>query len=587
MNKFAEMIQKGEELIAKTNEILNNELDLDVAGTVSIATYLTDLKDIHKESLEFTNPDIVANFEQYRENLSNEEYMDYLTRFLMVRNIIEGDLRDRLYDKTAKYDIALNNNLERYKQYNKEIDRLNNDIAAIRGDIASIDTALAVLRNNNVTDNFALMNFRQSLVERITNKEAEIETIKEEQKRLLYGGSSHNVAPVITQENNLTEDAPENVVDNVPAENINPEVVLPENEQPENTEIPGAENDVPVGDESDVVNENDENLIPVFPVLPGEEEQPELPGENVDETLPELPEEVEDEEVLPELPEEVEDEEVLPGLPEEVEDEDEEVLPELPEEFEDEEEQTDTPVLPVQDDDEEVEVVQHTDAKPTLLRKIGTIIGAVIAMLGSLSAMVVTVDHFQNHHNDEPALEQDTQIDDNVEEDDILDDTTPENTVPEDIVPEDTTPENTTPENTVPEDTTPEDTTPENTTPENTQPENKVEPLPAQLEVGEVIYDTETGVEVTHDGTTYLNSSEGVADVIDNQDLVKTDSGASIVTQDNIQYDLNPATTVTQTGNEQTYEEAVKDMSAEEISELDAAIAQFASEFDSSYTLKP
>ena len=569
MNKFAEMIQKGEELIAKTNEILNNELDLDVAGTVSIATYLTDLKDIHKESLEFTNPDIVANFEQYRENLSNEEYMNYLTRFLMVRNIIEGDLRDRLYDKTAKYDIALNNNLERYKQYNKEIDRLNNDIAAIRGDIASIDTALAVLRNNNVTDNFALMNFRQSLVERIANKEAEIETIKEEQKRLLYGGSSHNVAPVITQENNLTEDAPENVVDDVPAENINPEVVLPENEQPENTEIPGAENDVPVGDGTDVVNENenDENLIPVFPVLPGEEEQPELPGENVDETLPELSEEVEDEEVLPELPEEVEDEEVLPELPEEVGDE---------------EEQTDTPVLPVQDDDEEVEVVQHTDAKPTLLRKIGTIIGAVIAMLGSLSIMALTVDHFQNHHNDEPALEQDTQNDDNVEEDDILDDTTPENTVPEDIVPEDTTPENT-----VPEDTTPENTTPENTTPENTTPENKVEPLPAQLEVGEVIYDTETGVEVTHDGTTYLNSSEGVADVIDNQDLVKTDSGASIVTQDNIQYDLNPATTVTQTGNEQTYEEAIKDMSAEEISELDAAIAQFASEFDSSYTLKP
>ena len=569
MNKFAEMIQKGEELIAKTNEILNNELDLDVAGTVSIATYLTDLKDIHKESLEFTNPDIVANFEQYRENLSNEEYMNYLTRFLMVRNIIEGDLRDRLYDKTAKYDIALNNNLERYKQYNKEIDRLNNDIAAIRGDIASIDTALAVLRNNNVTDNFALMNFRQSLVERIANKEAEIETIKEEQKRLLYGGSSHNVAPIITQENNLTEDAPENVVDDVPAENINPEVVLPENEQPENTEIPGAENDVPVGDGTDVVNENenDENLIPVFPVLPGEEEQPELPGENVDETLPELSEEVEDEEVLPELPEEVEDEEVLPELPEEVGDE---------------EEQTDTPVLPVQDDDEEVEVVQHTDAKPTLLRKIGTIIGAVIAMLGSLSIMALTVDHFQNHHNDEPALEQDTQNDDNVEEDDILDDTTPENTVPEDIVPEDTTPENT-----VPEDTTPENTTPENTTPENTTPENKVEPLPAQLEVGEVIYDTETGVEVTHDGTTYLNSSEGVADVIDNQDLVKTDSGASIVTQDNIQYDLNPATTVTQTGNEQTYEEAIKDMSAEEISELDAAIAQFASEFDSSYTLKP
>ena len=566
MNKFAEMIQKGEELIAKTNEILNNELDLDVAGTVSIATYLTDLKDIHKESLEFTNPDIVANFEQYRENLSNEEYMNYLTRFLMVRNIIEGDLRDRLYDKTAKYDIALNNNLERYKQYNKEIDRLNNDIAAIRGDIASIDTALAVLRNNNVTDNFALMNFRQSLVERIANKEAEIETIKEEQKRLLYGGSSHNVAPVITQENNLTEDAPENVVGDVPAENINPEVVLPENEQPENTEIPGAENDVPVGDGTDVVNENenDENLIPVFPVLPGEEEQPELPGENVDETLPELSEEVEDEEVLPELPEEVGDEE----------------------------EQTDTPVLPVQDDDEEVEVVQHTDAKPTLLRKIGTIIGAVIAMLGSLSIMALTVDHFQNHHNDEPALEQDTKNDDNVEEDDILDDTTPENTVPEDIVPEDTTPENTvpedtTPENTVPEDTTPENTTPENTTPQNTTPENKVEPLPAQLEVGEVIYDTETGVEVTHDGTTYLNSSEGVADVIDNQDLVKTDSGASIVTQDNIQYDLNPATTVTQTGNEQTYEEAIKDMSAEEISELDAAIAQFASEFDSSYTLKP
>ena len=52
-----------------------------------------------------------------------------------------------------------------------------------------------------------------------------------------------------------------------------------------------------------------------------------------------------------------------------------------------------------------------------------------------------------------------------------------------------------------------------------------------------------------------------------------------------MEFDLNP--TVTTTGNEQTYDEAIKDMTAEEISELDAAIAQFASEFDSSYTLKP
>ena len=40
MNRFLEMIQKGEDLIARTNELLNNEIDLATSGSVDIATYL-------------------------------------------------------------------------------------------------------------------------------------------------------------------------------------------------------------------------------------------------------------------------------------------------------------------------------------------------------------------------------------------------------------------------------------------------------------------------------------------------------------------------------------------------------------------
>ena len=81
MNRFDEMIQKGEDLIARTNALLEQDIDLENAGSVDIATYLTDLKAIHAESLEFTNPDVAESLEQYRAGMTNEEYMEHLTQY--------------------------------------------------------------------------------------------------------------------------------------------------------------------------------------------------------------------------------------------------------------------------------------------------------------------------------------------------------------------------------------------------------------------------------------------------------------------------------------------------------------------------
>ena len=84
-------------------------------------------------------------------------------------------------------------------------------------------------------------------------------------------------------------------------------------------------------------------------------------------------------------------------------------------------------------------------------------------------------------------------------------------------------------------------------------------------------------MEITSDGSAYLEVDENVTITQENRDLIETDHDTSIVVEEDMQPDQEPVET---TGQEQTYEEAVTEMTNEEISNLDAAIADWAAQFE-------
>lgn len=543
MNRFEEMIQQGKDIIARTKTLLEQEIDLNTAGTVDISVYLTSLKDIHKESLEFTNPDIAESLEEYKDGMSNEDYMEFLTQYLAVRAEIMGELRDRVYDRTSRIDMALNSKIEANNALHKEMAMLNEEIEAIRGDIAQIESTIEILRNsNNEAAIKPLEDAKKNMLERIAAKEKRIEDIKKEKEILLHGG----VMPVNDLE--YEEEPEEEERPPLPEEDEEEELTpLPEEDEDEEEHE----------DEEDHDREHGEGagFVPVFPEL--DEDEDEL--------------------------EEDEEEELAP-LPEEDDDSDE-----AEEEEEEEEEITPVPT----DDDEEVEVIHHTDAKPTLLRRIGNIVYAVITFLGSCAALVVTVDHFQNHHDIEPAQEEESQLDeDDLEENPAQDDEEQDDDktqTPDDHTPTDDTPSDQTPsQDDDKEDEKDEDKDEDK---EEDKDEDKEEEkddgdelaaLPAELAPGEFIFDRDTGLEVGATGDAYVH----VGDVTledEKKDLEATDHGTVIVDAEDMTTDQKLPEL---TGDELTYDEATKDMTDQEISDLDAALAEWAAQFDSGLTLK-
>lgn len=553
MNRFLEMIQKGEDLIARTNELLDNEIDLATSGSVDIATYLTDLKAIHAESLDFTNPDVAESLEQYREGMENEEYMDYLTQYLTIRGRIMGELRDRVYDRTSKVDMAFNAKTAEYMNLNREISSLKADIEAINKDIEQLDKSITILTNANQTEAVtALETAKNNMLARIREKEARIEEIKREQEVLLHGGVVQR-----HEEEHEEEHEAEHENEHEAEHETEHEAEHQDDEEAERAPLPEEDDD---DDEEEVEEEEEQQhgpgFVPVFPEL----------GDNDGEEEPQ-DEEEEDTELAP-LPEEDDDD--AADSDDEAEDEDEE------------EEEDDQELAPVPDDEEEIEVIHHTDAKPTLLRRIGNVVYAVIAFLGSLAAITVTVDHFQNHHDMDPALEQDSQLGD---EDDLEDNPAPDDQ--EDDLTQ--TPDDQTPDNT-PEDHTPsqdddkdDEKDPGTDKDEEQDQEDELGALPAELAPGEYIYDRETGVEVTSTGNAYVHAGDITLDDGE-RDLTSTDHGTVIVGAEDMQTDQKLPEL---TGEELTYDEVTEDMSAQEISDLDAALAEWAAQFDQGLTLKP
>ena len=143
--------------------------------------------------------------------------------------------------------------------------------------------------------------------------------------------------------------------------------------------------------------------------------------------------------------------------------------------------------------------------------------------------------------------------------------TNPEPTNPEPSNPEPTNPEPSNPEPSNPEPSNPEPSNPEPSNPEPSNPEpsnpdpgqsdyEKENGLPAHLDEGEVIYDESTGISVNDKGETYQENKDGSLSYLGDQNLDKSNSGSSIVGED----ELNPSIPQNPpiTGEEKTAEEA-------------------------------
>ena len=138
--------------------------------------------------------------------------------------------------------------------------------------------------------------------------------------------------------------------------------------------------------------------------------------------------------------------------------------------------------------------------------------------------------------------------------------TNPGTTNPEPTNPEPTNPEPTNPEPSNPEPTNPEPSNPEPSNPEPSNPDpgqsdyEKENGLPAHLDEGEVIYDESTGISVNDKGETYQENKDGSLSYLGDQNLDKSNSGSSIVGED----ELNPSIPQNPpiTGEEKTAEEA-------------------------------
>ncbi len=88
-----------------------------------------------------------------------------------------------------------------------------------------------------------------------------------------------------------------------------------------------------------------------------------------------------------------------------------------------------------------------------------------------------------------------------------------------------------------------------------------------RLDAGETVYNESTGVEVTSSGDAYLHE-DGTTTVLEQRDLETDENGLSKVTEDDLKQDA----ILPQTGEEKSYNDAVEDLSAGELDNLNDAI---------------
>lgn len=450
-----------------------------------------------------------------------------------------------LYESKKALNLSL---IESLKNANEmcdiEIDKLTNEMAILKdGGILDLNENFDLDRQAVNENNLTLDNKEETpnLGENDENKDLNV------------------VTPVLTGDNAFADGYTDPNAEELPVEpteeNGMNEEVIPE--EPLDEEIPQDE------------NEDDNDLGVVSPILPGDNA---FTDGDTDLNAEELPEEPIDENGL--------DEEVIPEEPVDEVPENDEIIPEEPVD---------------EDEDKVVPVVSCTTPKQSLLKKLALIIGAAVAALGSIASMAHLALHINEHS--EEATEEESQITEDEKEEvpeqtpEVTPETTPE--VTPDNTPEET-PEDT-PENTPEE--TPEDTPEE--TPEDTPediPEDTPSPLPGdstvfpiELGSGEVAYNEETGVEVTQDGSAYLHEEDGTTHTQEDRDLIETDHDTSVVIAEDLMPDEGPTIeeqleSIPQTGEEQTYEEAIPELTEGEKENLDQAFADWEAYFNESFT---
>lgn len=564
------------ELQDKLNETLKNRDNVSSIGFDELDGIVNDLNNYKDDAVR------IAQEARNNPDVDIYELGDILS--------LTNNISDKVYNETPRFDIEARNKHAMYLDKGRNRILLNRTVRNYENSIKTYDSEIAFcdarLNDSNITEaEKDVYRIRKETAENLKNQTQEtinllnidIERLTDEMDKLKNGGE-------LNLEENLDLDKEEENT----KENTNEEVKDDElNAEENNTENKEESNEwaaVPPVPPLDI------DLPPVPPV----DEEDENLGEKMEDDLGE------DDVMLPPIPPVDEDEENLDeGLGEDL-GEDDAMLPPMPpideDELGDEKEEEDDLVTPVP-----VPVANVSEAKPSLLKKIGQIIYKAILALGAVAAIGGLGHHFAAHcHNDADIVEEnpnDTKDED--EDKDLDDDKDKEQDKPSNPGTSNPTPSDPTPSNPTPSDPTPSDPTPGTPdepgggghVPDTSDPiENDNTKFPIELGVGESAYNSETGVEVTHDGSAYLHEDDNKVSEQHDRDLEQTDHNTSIVTQDDMYPDLNPPvepSAVPETGDEQSYEQAAEELTDAELDNLNDAFLAFEQELNGEKPLVP
>jgi outer membrane biosynthesis protein TonB len=256
------------------------------------------------------------------------------------------------------------------------------------------------------------------------------------------------------------------------------------------------------------------------------------------------------------------EDDLLAGIGEPLDEPEQEDLTEFGEELE-------TPEEEVEDEREKVEEV--VDAKPTLLSKWDKIVFAAIGFLNAVGVTGVAY-HLATLHEKLKItnITQNITVSQETEKDKEQEQTDNTKTDGEDDKTIDVPTTKTDDKTKIDDDKTKTDDEKTNTNDEKDKTDTT--PTPSKdtgirLDAGETAYNESTGVEVTSSGEAYLHE-DGQTTVLEQRDLEKDENGLSKVTEEDLKQDA----TLPQTGEEKTYNEAVGDLSAGELDNLNDAI---------------
>ena len=580
-------MDKVRELEARLEEILKNDTPLEEIGALELGNTWRILDGIKNEANEIMLDMLVGATRDEKGRMVSKDKTTFdlkeISQISTGLDIITDKAYDKMHEllmeKNRKFDLIAqkrdmkkiliharyqNNSL--IKTTEIEIESIKRDKQVIadimkadeeKGELSSEKKALyeRELENKDAIIN-AKMDSINMLKERNEECNNDLDKIQNDINILMNGGKLEE--PSLEQ----APAEPERTEEEPTVEPITPEEPERTEGEPEVTPVP-----FPVGPETPTEPERTEGepvVTPVpFPVGPETPAEPERTGEEP--------------EVTP-VP--------FPGGGEE--------LPVEPEEEEPTVEETPEP-----EQEEEEEEYEPTPAPLPLWKKVTLgLMTAATVFLGAIGVHTGIIAHNQNRmadslehiamvdvDNQEPDQDEDpkNEPDDDKDKDqdqgknpspgdkDVnpgspsTEPTNPEPTNPEPTNPEPSNPEPSNPEPSNPEPSNPEPSNPEPSNPEPSNPEpsnpdpgqsdyEKENGLPAHLDEGEVIYDESTGISVNDKGETYQENKDGSLSYLGDQNLDKSNSGSSIVGED----ELNPSIPQNPpiTGEEKTAEEA-------------------------------